>query len=323
MPVDWAALRQHANRQFDLLTRRQCLAAGMTDEALQWRVSSGRWARVRAGVFLTRPGRDDWHVTATAHLLRCLSGAPAADAALCGRSALYLWGLERKPPAVTEVVVPYERTVASGPGLKVRRSVRWEDLVHDTAYPWRTTLPATVLDVAARGTATDALATVAGAVQKELVSVGELRAELGRRQGHRHSRVLTPALAEVDGGAQSGAEVLYVRDVERAHGLPAAVRQAPSDSGSRRYHDNEYERFRLIVEVDGRLGHEQWRDRVKDGRRDRLMLSTARATTRVFWADVAVTPCATAVEVGAILRARGWRGPMRRCRRSSCAVPAG
>ena len=230
MPVDWATLRQHANRQFDLLTRRQCLGAGMTDDALQWRVSSGRWVRMRDGVFLTKPGRDDWHVTATADLLLCLSGAPAADAAFCGRSALYLWGLERKPPAITEVVVPYERAVAPRPRLKVRRSVRWEDLVDETAYPWRTTLPATLLDVAAQGSAIDALPTVARAVQKELVSVGQLRAELARRQGHRHSRVLGPALADVEDGAQSGAEVLYVRDVERAHGLPERRGRHPPTS---------------------------------------------------------------------------------------------
>jgi hypothetical protein len=322
MPVDWRMLRQHATRQSELLTRRQCLAAGMTDDALQWRVSSGRWVRLRDGVFLTKPGRDDWHVTATADLLRCLSGAPAADAAFCGRSALYIWGVERTPPAVTEVVVPYERAIASGPTLKVRRSVRWEDLVDETAYPWRTTLPATLLDVAAKGTAVDALATVARAVQKELVSVGQLRAELARRQGHRHSRVLGPALADVEDGAQSGAEVLYVRDVERAHRLPTASRQAPSDAGRRRFHDNEYEDYGLLVEVDGRLGHEQWQDRVKDGQRDRQLLSTARATTRVFWADVAVTPCDTAQDIGAVLRARGWLGRPRRCRRAGCTIPA-
>lgn len=321
MPIDWSTLRQHANRQYDLLTRRQCLAVGMTDDAVQWRVTSGRWVRLRQGVFLTKPGRDDWHVTATADLLRCLSGAPAADAAFCGRSALYLWGLESRPPTVTEVVVPYERAIASGPTLRVRRSVRWEDLVDERAYPWRTTLPATLLDVAATGTVVDALSTVARAVQKEVVTVGQLRAELAMRQGHRHSRVLGPALADVEDGAQSGAEVLYVRDVERAHRLPVAARQALSDVGRRRFHDNAYEDYGLLVEVDGRLGHERWADRVKDGRRDRQLLSRARATTRVFWADVAVTPCDTAVDIGAILRARGWPGRPRPCRRNGCTVP--
>lgn len=319
MPIDWAMLRQHTNRQSDLLTRAQCVQAGMTDDAVQWRVSSGRWTRLRGGVYLTRPGRDDWHVTATADLLRCLSGAPAADAAFCGRSALYLWGLERRPPAVIEVVVPYERAIARGPSLTVRRSVRWEDLVDETAYPWRTTLPATLLDVAAKGSPLDALSTIARAVQKEVVSVGQLRAELGRRQGHRHSRVLGPALADVEDGAQSGAEVLYVRDVERAHGLPTAIRQSPSDRGSRRYHDNEYKEFGVIVEVDGRLGHERWADRVKDGRRDRQLLTTDRVTTRVFFADVALEPCRTAVEIGAILAGRGWDGRPRRCRRAGCS----
>jgi len=322
MPVDWGALRAHADRQFDLLTRRQCLAAGMTEAALQWRVSSGRWSRIHEGVFLTRPGRDGWHVVATAELLRCLSGAVAADAALCGRSALYLWGLETRPPEVVELVVPYGRAVAARASVRVRRSVRWEDLIDEMAFPWRTTLPATVLDVAAKGSAVDALSTVARAVQKEVVTVGELRAELARRQGHRHSTVLQPALTDVEEGGQSGAEVLYIRDVERAHGLPVAQRQSPSDVGQRRFHDNEYEPFGLVVEVDGRIGHEQWRDRVKDGRRDRQLLTTSRVTTRVFWADVAVTPCDCAAEIAAVLRVRGWKGRPRRCRRAGCSVPA-
>ena len=125
---------------------------------------------------------------------------------------------------------------------------------------------------------------------------------------------------DVEDGAQSAAELLYIRDVERAHGLPVAVRQAPSHVGRSRLHDNEYVEQRLIVEVDGRLGHERWADRVRDGRRDRQLLTTARLTTRVFFADVALDPCRTAAEVGAILTGRGWAGRPRRCRRAGCCI---
>jgi len=76
----------------------------------------------------------------------------------------------------------------------------------------------------------------------------------------------------------------------------------------------------VIVEVDGRLGHERWADRVRDGRRDRELLTGSKITTRVFFADVAVTPCRTAADIGAILRTRGWQGAPRRCRRPRCAV---
>ncbi len=318
MAADWNTLRALADQQRDLLTRGQCLAAGMSPAALDWRVSSKRWVAVHGGVYLTRPGRDDWQTTAMAALLRCSSGHRAADAAFRGRTAGHLWGLVPTPPDIVEVVVPQRRQVRVAGPIHVRRSMRWDDLVDDRAYPWRTTIAATVLDVATDGSAVDALSLVARAVQKELVSPAQLRRELTARGGHRHSRVLRPALLVVEEGAQSGAEVLYLRDVERAHGLPRSQSQSPSDAGRRRWHDHEYTAYRLIVEVDGRLGHEQWSDRVRDGRRDRLLLGSDRATTRVFWTDVALTPCRTAGDIAAILTRRGWTGRLRACRRPGC-----
>lgn len=320
MPIDWGTLRKRADEQTDLLSRAQCLAAGMTSDAIEWRVRSRRWTRVHEGVFLTKPGRADWNCRAMAALLHALSGATVADAALCGHSAAYLWGLEPKPPALVEVVVPERRRVVAPRHVRVRRAFRFDAIVDDRAYPWRTTVAATVLDVGTMGSALDAVSIVARAVQKELVTTRQVSQELAARAGHRHSRILRLALADVDAGGQSGTEVMYVRDVERAHGLPTGTRQAPSDRGSRRYHDNEYPEFGVIVEVDGRLGHERWSDRVKDGRRDRQLLAADRLTARVFFADVALEPCRTAVEIGVILAGRGWTGRVRRCRRAGCAV---
>lgn len=327
MPVDWGRLRTLADEQRDLLTRRQCLGAGMSPAMLDWRVSSGRWARVYESVFQTKPGRDDPATIALAALLRASSGALAADAAFRGRSAGFFWGFERNAPADVDLVVPQRRSVRFGtkekrdglPRVRIRRSMRWDNLVDDMAYPWRTTRPVTILDLA-NGSEIDALSVVARAVQKEFVTTSELLDELVARGGHKHSRLLRLALLDVEDGAQSGAEVLYVRDVERAHELPPATRQASSSIGSNRLHDNEYPEQGLIVEVDGRLGHEMWSDRVRDGRRDRQLLTGSRVTTRVFFADVALTPCRTAREVAAILHTRGWSGMPRRCRRPGCQV---
>lgn len=85
-----------------------------------------------------------------------------------------------------------------------------------------------------------------------------------------------------------------------------------------------YDDFATVVEVDGRLGHERWSDRVRDGRRDRSAGREGSVTTRVFWPDVAVSPCDTAADIGAVLRVRGWSGRPRPCRRRDCAVrPSG
>ena len=85
-------------------------------------------------------------------------------------------------------------------------------------------------------------------------------------------------------------------------------------------HDNDYADFGVVIEVDGRLGHEEWASRIKDGRRDRRLGGAGRFTNRVFWPDVAVTVCATAAEVGALLRARGWTGRPMTCGRPGCAA---
>ena len=64
-----------------------------------------------------------------------------------GRSAAYLWGLERRAPQALEQVIPYGRSVrvpARPGGLRIRRSMRWADLIDDREFPWRTTRAATV-----------------------------------------------------------------------------------------------------------------------------------------------------------------------------------
>jgi hypothetical protein len=54
----------------------------------------------------------------------------------------------------------------------------------------------------------------------------------------------------------SALEFRYVRDVERRHGLPTAIRQARLTAGSRtRYLDNLYEEAGVAVELDGRVAH--------------------------------------------------------------------
>ena len=76
-------------------------------------------------------------------------------------------------------------------------------------------------------------------------------------------------------------------------------------------HDIAYEEQRVLVELDGRLGHDG-EDRVRDGIRDRRSATRAWLTVRAFWNDVAGAPCTLATEVGEVLNQRGWRtGPTR------------
>ncbi|HEY6741586.1 MAG TPA: hypothetical protein VI110_04440, partial [Lapillicoccus sp.] len=50
--------------------------------------------------------------------------------------------------------------------------------------------------------------------------------------------------------APNAMELRYVRDVERAHGLPAGRRQRPAPGGGPERHDVAYDEQQVLVELD-------------------------------------------------------------------------
>lgn len=307
------SLDSFAHAHFGLVTRDRALASGLTDAAIRWRVGSGRWVQVHRGVYQTQPGRDDWLTRAQAALLHI--GTPCA---LAGPSAGYLWGLVPTPGPLVHVVVPTTRRPSTAAGLVVTRSRRAVERMDERAWPHRTTLEHTVLDLAQGRSLDRAVSLIATAVQSGRTSVGNMRLTVASRPNQTHRSDLGQVLDDIASGALSSAERRYAKDVERAHGLPVAERQAPGPGATAC--DNDYEAQRLKVEVDGRLGHAGWHAQQKDGRRDRRNATHEWLTVRVFWLDVAVTPCVTARDLGLILRVRGWTGHAQPCRRRDCAV---
>lgn len=307
------ALDPFARAHFGLVTRERALASGLTDAAIRWRVGSGRWVQVHRGVYQTLPGRDDWLTRAQAALLHV--GTPSA---LSGPSAGYLWGLIPTPGPVIHVVVPATRRPASVGGLIVTRSRHALERMHEREWPHRVDLDHTVYDLAQGQSLDRAVALIAKACQTRRTTVRNLRLALEARPNQTHYSELWEVLSDVGSGVESSGERRYVRDVERAHGLPVAQRQAEGPGGT--VCDNDYEEQRLKVEVDGRLGHAGWLAQQKDGRRDRRNATHKWLTVRVYWPDVAVTPCVTARDLAVILRARGWRGVAHSCRRQDCAL---
>ncbi|WP_260439681.1 hypothetical protein [Humibacillus xanthopallidus] len=182
----------------------------------------------------------------------------------------------------------------------------------------RISLDDTVFDLAQGASLDTAVALIAKACQTGRTTVHNLRLTLQRRPDQTHRSDLSEVLDDIGAGAESSGERRYLRDVERAHGLPAARRQAPGPG--RTICDNDYEEQRLKVEVDGRLGHASWPAQQKDGRRDRTNATYEWLTVRVHWHDVAVTPCVTARDLAVILNQRGWQGGARPCRRCDCAL---
>jgi hypothetical protein len=136
-----------------------------------------------------------------------------------------------------------------------------------------------------------------------------LREALAARKRMRRRTWLVEALTDVADGVMSPIELRYVRDVERAHGLPPASRQARRElDGGVRYLDNFYEAFRLCVEIDGRLTHppeQKWRDADRDS--DNLLRDDVQ-TIRLGLRHVTSGRCAQAAKLATLFIRRGWDG---------------
>lgn len=128
--------------------------------------------------------------------------------------------------------------------------------------------------------------------------------------------MLVAVLDDTAAGARSPLEIGYLREVERAHQLPAARRQV-GRSGTEC--DVWYREFGVLVELDGRRGHER-SGVFRDMRRDNIATTDGLATLRYGYRDVIGSPCEVAMQVGQVLADHGWTGPFMRCHRCARAA---
>jgi hypothetical protein len=169
-----------------------------------------------------------------------------------------------------------------------------------------------------RSRADDAVALVLDACRQRRTTPQRLLAELGRLPHLRRRSLLNEVLRDATDGVQSFLELTYLRKVERAHGLPTARRQVRvAGRDGVIYRDNEYD-YDLVVELDGRTGHEDMRSRWRDMSRDNAALLAAKPTLR-FGYQLVGDPCSVAAQVATVLRTRGWPGHPTRCG-SSCTL---
>src|SRR6202020_216556 len=112
-------LREQAESQRGVVTRRQALRAGLTRSAIGTQIGTGRWQRIYPGVLATFSGEPGREALLWAAVLRAGPGA-----ALSHETAAELHGLARKPEQLIYLAVPASRRVEPVPGLVIRRSAR-------------------------------------------------------------------------------------------------------------------------------------------------------------------------------------------------------
>lgn len=129
--------------QHGVISRAQAHACGPTDRRIEWLVESGRWLRVRLGVYATITGPSPFLAQVWAAILRAGRGAVASH-----RTAAFPDGLCDEPGPVIHVTVPTDRYVEPRiDDVRVHFAHRLLLTRHPSATPPRTRLDETVLDL--------------------------------------------------------------------------------------------------------------------------------------------------------------------------------
>lgn len=304
-------------QQSGVLTRAQALACGVTKSAIEAHLRAGRWRRVWFGVYATFTGPLPRRSLLWAAVLRA-----GADAVLSHETAAELAGLVEAPSAQIHVTVAAQRSRLTIPGVVVHRSRRAGAGRHPSRTPPQTRIEDTVIDLTQSArTVEDAMGWLARAVGARVTTAGRLATAIARRPRLRWRDLLRAALADVAAGCHSLFELRYLRDVERAHGLPPGQRQVRvARGGGYTYDDVYYRRYGTRVELDGRAAHPD-HDRWRDYRRDNATVVGGERALRYGLSDVADHPCHVAAQVGATLQLGGWTGRPARCGRPDCVIP--
>lgn len=290
--------------------------AGLSRTRISNLVRYGRWQRLHLGVYATFTGQPSREAVLWAAVLRA-----GPQAILSHQTAAEVSGLLDRPDRLLHVTVPEPQRLRPIAGIVIHRSSRVLEARHPGLLPPRTLAEETVIDLAQTATSfDDVVALLARACQRRLTTPFLLTETLRMRAKTRWRAEIELALRDVADGVNSVLEFRYLRDVERAHMLPTANRQASAQQQGRLiYRDARYGRYGVVVELDGKASHpdeQRWQDK----HRDNAAAANGFITLRYSWADVTERSCETAAEIAATLARRGWPGPLKRCG-PACQAP--
>jgi hypothetical protein len=300
--------RELVTRQCGVISRRQAVRYRINAATID-QLRTARWQRLYRGVYATFTGPPSREAQLTAALLRAGPGA-----ALSYQTAAEVAGLTDEPSARIHISVPLDSHPEAMAGVVIHRSARAAAARHPVLLPAQTRVEETTLDLAGVAASfDDAFGWLCRATGRRLTTTVRLRTAVFARSRLRWREEILVGLADIADGAYSNLERRYVRDVERAHRLPGARRQARLMRGSGPvYLDNLYDGFSVAVELDGQKAHPA-ESRWADIHRDNFSARSGIITLRYSWADVVGRPCWVAAEVGEVLRDRGWPGRPQRC----------
>jgi hypothetical protein len=232
-----------------VVSRTQLASAGYDSDATRRRIASGEWQQI-GNAFVLHSGIPSGDQMQWAAVLT----APGL-VAVTARTAAVRYGLRGFASAAIDVLVAR----AGGSPMPIE-GVHWHlsrrfserDITIGNGLPTvsrgRAVIDAAIWTRQPRV----ACALMAASVQQRVVPTSALRQELAVAGAVRHGQLLRSILADIEGGADSLAEIDFVK-IARKAGLPPPIRQSIrlDSAGRRRYLDVDFGTF--AVEVDGGL----------------------------------------------------------------------
>jgi len=289
-----------ANVQGGMIARRQLRGLGVTRKVICGRLRSEIWAEQSSVVVSTFTGEMTREQRAWLGVLH--AGPPAI---VGGYSALEFQGLKNWHRDDLTILVHDEEHLGQVTGINWFRTRRPLDVWHakNSALPMARVEPSALLCAAYEPNWRTAQGLLAAVVQQKMTTPAALREQLERMKPLRRAPRFRVLLTELEGGAQSLAEV-DVNHMCVDYGLPLPMRQRrrKDRSGKWRYTDCEWQlpdgRV-LVLEVDGSFHMDvvHWED---DIQRQRGLTTPGRVVVRCTSREVRDEPFQLAADLRAL-----------------------
>jgi very-short-patch-repair endonuclease len=295
------ALLERADQQGGVVSRQQIYAAGLSRWHVKGQLRARRWGALSDQAICVHTGEPSDHGLRWAAVIQ---GGPRAH--LDGVSALIEAGLERFTEDRIRVTVPRGARVRRSGRFNIRQTRRWDALDADAAGIPRSR-PAVAAVRGALWAVSDRQATLllTMTVQQGIARAEEIGTALLRIRRDKRRLLLHLVVLDLMDGAGSLGELDVVRLLRR-RGLPKPDRQMLRRDGKKRYYlDLYWERWGLVVEIDG-IQHAWAENLVHDALRQNSLTLDGDVVLRIPLLGLRLVPDEFLDQIEEALAARGW-----------------
>jgi hypothetical protein len=267
--LDHDALDRLLIQQLDVISRRQALAVGVTDNALRHRLRvGGPWRGLLPGVYMAATGAP---TTLQEEMAALLYAGPGS--VITGAAALRSHHIRTELTEFVDVLVPSARQRRDTQFVRLHRTSRMPARIWEAGPVRYVPASRAVADaVRALPSLRDVRAVVADAVQRDKCAISSLATELGEGPA-KGSALFREALADAADGIRSAAEG-DLRDLLARSGLPMPLFNPwlyDEHGNFVARPDAWWPKLGIAVEVDSREWHTSPEDHAKTLARGRRM----------------------------------------------------